>query len=107
VAGDINASERIFQSKIEQIASMNGWLIHHISPHQVRPGVWRSDSTGFPDLVLAHRERGLIFAELKLETGKLTPMQVVWANAVSPHAEHYVWRPSQLEMIAERLGRKS
>jgi len=106
VAGDINASERIFQSAVEQIASMNGWLIFHPSPHQVRPGVYRSDGKGFPDLVLAHRERGLIFAELKLETGRLTPMQVVWANAVSPHAEHYVWRPNQLEMIAERLGRK-
>jgi hypothetical protein len=32
-------------------------------------------------------------------------MQVVWANALKPHVEHYVWRPNQLEMIAERLGR--
>jgi hypothetical protein len=105
-AKDPNASERIFQSQVEQIATMNGWLIHHISPHQVRPGVWRSDSTGFPDLCLAHRDRGVIFAELKLENGKLSTGQVIWANALKPHVEHYVWRPSQLEMIAERLGRK-
>jgi hypothetical protein len=56
--------------------------------------------------VLAHRERGIIFAELKLDAGKLSPMQVVWANALKPHVEHYVWRPNQLEMIAERLGRR-
>lgn len=103
---DPNASERIFQSQVEQIATMNGWLIHHPSPHQVRPGVWRSDGKGFPDLVLAHREKGLIFAELKLMDGKLSPMQVIWGNALKPHVEHYVWRPNQLEMIAERLGRK-
>ncbi len=101
------ATERIFQSKVEQIASMNGWLIFHPSPHQVRPGVFRSDGKGFPDLVLAHRERGVIFAELKLDKTKLTPMQVIWANAISPHAEHYVWRPNQLELIAERLGRRA
>jgi hypothetical protein len=104
VAGE--ATERIFQSKVEQIASMNGWLIFHPTPHQVRPGVFRSDGKGFVDLVLAHRDRGVIFAELKLEGGKLSPMQVVWANALKPHVEHYVWRPNMLELIAERLGRK-
>ena len=101
-----DASERLFQDKVEQIAKMNGWLIFHASPHLVRPGVWRSDGKGFPDLVLAHRERGVIFAELKLGAGKLSPMQVVWANAIKPHVEYYVWRENQLEMIAERLGRK-
>jgi hypothetical protein len=103
VKGDV--TERIFQSKIEQVALLNGWLIHHPSPHQVRPGVWRSDGKGFPDLVLAHRERGLIFAEIKLDDTKLSPMQVIWANALKPHVEHYVWRPNQLDAIALRLGR--
>ena len=101
------ATERIFQSKVEQLAVMNQWLVFHPTPHQVRPGVFRSDGKGFPDLVLAHRERGIIFAELKLEGGKLSPMQVIWANALKPHVEHYVWRPNQLEMIAERLGRRA
>jgi hypothetical protein len=100
------ATERIFQSKVEQIASMNGWLIFHPTPHQVRPGVFRSDGKGFPDLVLAHRERGVIFAELKLGAGKLSPMQVIWANALKPHVEYYVWRENQIELIAERLGKK-
>jgi hypothetical protein len=100
------ATERIFQSKVEQLAVMNQWLVFHPTPHQVRPGVFRSDGKGFVDLVLAHRERGVIFAELKLEGGKLSPMQVVWANALKPHVEHYVWRPNMLELIAERLGRK-
>jgi hypothetical protein len=102
-----DASEKLFMDQVMQIAKMNSWMIHHPTPHQVRPGVFRSDGKGFPDLVLAHRERGLIFAELKLDGGKLSPMQVIWANAVSPHAEHYVWRPNQIELIAERLGRRA
>lgn len=102
---DPNASERLFQSQVEQLAVMNQWLVFHPTPHQVRPGVFRSDGKGFVDLVLAHRERGVIFAELKTMDGKLSPMQVVWANALKPHVEHYVWRPNQLEAIALRLGR--
>ena len=98
-------TERMFQDQVEQIARMNGWIIHHPSPHMVRPGVWRSDGQGTPDLIMAHRERGLIFAELKVETGKLSTSQVMWANALKPWCEHYVWRPSQIELIAERLGR--
>jgi hypothetical protein len=100
------ATERIWQDKIEHIAKMNSWLIFHPSPHQVRPGVYRSDGKGFVDLVLAHRDRGLIFAELKLENTKLTPAQVMWANAVKPWAEYYVWRPSMIDLIAARLGKK-
>ena len=101
----MDMTERMFQDKVEFLFRMNGWVFHHPSPHQVRPGVWRSDGQGTPDIIAAHRERGLIFAELKLETGKLSTGQVIWAHALKPWAEYYVWRPSQLDLIAERLGR--
>jgi len=97
-------TERMFQDKVEQIAKMNGWLIFHPSPHQVRPGAWRSDGKGFPDLVLAHRDRGLIFAELKTDAGSMTPAQKMWAVAISKFAEWYLWRPSDIDKIAKRLG---
>ena len=101
-----DASERLFQDQVMQIAKMNGWLIFHPSPSQVRPGIWRSDGKGFPDLVLAHKDRGLIFAELKTRTGKLSEAQVEWGTALWTWAEWYEWRPADLEKIAERLGRK-
>ena len=100
-------NEKLFQEQVIRLAQMNGWLHFHPAPHQVRPGVFRSDGKGFPDLVLAHRERGVIMAELKTADGKLSLNQVKWANHISPWVEHYVWRPAQLEMIAERLGRKA
>ena len=99
-------SERIWQDTVEHLAKMNGWLVFHPTPHQVRPGVFRSDGQGFPDLVLAHKERGLIFAELKTERGKVSPAQKAWALAILPHAEWYLWRPSQIDLIAKRLGAK-
>jgi hypothetical protein len=101
-----DASERLFQDKVEQIAKMNGWLIFHASPHMVRPGVWRSDGKGFPDLVLCHPSRGLIFAELKSQEGRLSHEQKLWAEALlNAGVEHYVWRPNQLDLIAMRLGK--
>jgi hypothetical protein len=101
-----DASERLFQDKVEQIAKMNGWLIFHASPHLVRPGVWRSDGKGFPDLCLCHPSRGLIFAELKSQEGRLSHDQKLWAEALlNAGVEHYVWRPNQLDLIAMRLGK--
>ena len=100
----LDVSERVFQDQVEHIARMNGWQVFHPAPHQVRAGVWRTDGQGFPDLVLAHPERGLIFAELKTERGNVSPAQKIWARALIAHAEWYLWRPSQLELIAKRLG---
>ncbi len=97
-------SEAVFLDQVKQIAKMNGWLVFHPVPAQVRPGAWRSDGKGFPDLVLAHRERGVIFAELKTMQGRLSDDQVSWCNALQPHIECYVWRPNQLNLIAERLS---
>lgn len=98
-----DAHERIFQDQVLQIARMNGWLVHHATPHKVG-GTWRSDGNGTPDLILAHPQRGLIFAELKTERGKMSANQKLWALAVHPWAEYYLWRPSQLQLIATRLG---
>ena len=99
-----DASERVFQDKVIQIAKMNGWLVFHPVHAQVRPGTWRSYGKGFPDLVLAHKQRGVIFAELKTASGKLTHHQLEWLNAIGPHAERYVWRPTDLDAIAARLA---
>lgn len=98
------ASERLFQEAVLQLAILNGWQHFHPSPAQKRPGVWRTDGKGFPDLVLAHRDRGVIFAELKTSTGKMTPEQRTWEYNLYPHVEFYLWRPADLERIADRLG---
>lgn len=102
---DNNASERLFQSAIIQIALLNGWQMFHATPHQVRPGVFRSDGKGYPDLTLAHENKGLIFAEIKTATGKASKEQLGWLKALAPHAEVYIWRPEHLNQIEERLSR--
>ena len=105
-----NASEKLFESKVKQLAVMNGWHYFHATPHQVRPGVFRSDGKGFPDLCLtkapsASHAGGLIFAELKTAIGKPSKEQLEWLRALAPWAEVYLWRPNDLDHIADRLGR--
>lgn len=100
-----DASERVFQDQVAKMARGQGWLVFHTAPFQVRPGVWRSSGKGFPDLCLVHSAgRGVIFAELKTPTGRLSDEQLDWGTAlVKSGAEYYVWTPSDLEVIAKRL----
>jgi hypothetical protein len=102
------APEAILQSQVIQLAKMNGFRVHHARPVQQANGRWLTaiaGDAGFPDLVLAHSERGVLFLELKAENGKLSPGQVMWGNALSKHVEYYLIRPQDLDKLAKRLGR--
>ena len=102
-----NAPEAILQSKVITLAKMNGFRVQHSRPVQQANGRWLtaiSGDAGFPDLVLAHRDRGVIFIELKADKGKLTPGQAMWAHELMPHVEYWLVRPADLEKLAKRLG---
>lgn len=89
--------EKDFQANIIQLAQTLGWMIHHDR------GDYREcigGVSGFPDLVLA-KGRRVIFLELKSETGKITPNQQQWMNAL-PHC--YLVRPEDMQWVAELLG---
>ena len=111
---NLNVSEKLFQEQVLRLAQINGWKRFH--PMAVRDynGGYRTalaGDKGFPDLVLARatttqRVGGLIFAELKSETGRLAIEQIEWSEHLAPWAEWYLWRPRDLDAIAERLSRK-
>lgn len=105
------ASEAVFQAQVIRIAKMNGWMVFHPRKIQSRDGRWLTavqGDVGFPDLVFAHRDRGIIFAELKSSVGRLEDQQTKWLEElVLAGAEAYIWRPKDLQDIADRLGRKS
>lgn len=82
--------EKALQQAVLALAKLNGWMVYHTFDS-------RRSEAGFPDLVLVHPERRLMYCvELKSETGKLTPAQARWLEAVyhvgyPPLAA--VWRP--------------
>lgn len=102
------APEAILQSQVIQLAKMNGFRVHHARPVQQANGRWLTaiaGDAGFPDLVLAHRDRGVLFLELKAESGRLTPGQIEWGQNLGPHVEYWLVRPDDLPKLAKRLGR--
>ena len=102
--------ESHFQNSVIMLAKLHGWLIMHTRAVEIRPGVWKTPlqgHAGYPDLTLAHRYRGVIFAELKSTKGRLSPLQKAWHETLSEAgAEVYVWRPDDIDAISKRLANK-
>ncbi len=81
--------EAELQDAIVEAAMMLGWRVMHTRPARTGKG-WRTPlqgHRGFPDLVLVRPPR-LVFAELKSLSGKLTPEQTAWIDALDKVAEH-------------------
>lgn len=104
-----NAPEKILQDKVIHLAKMNGFQVQHSRPVQQKNGRWLTaiqGDPGFPDLCLAHRERGVLFLEIKSDVGRLSPGQVMWQRALAEHVEYWVVREADLPKLAKRLGSK-
>jgi hypothetical protein len=102
-----DASERLFQDAVIQVATMNQWLVHHSEPGRYGHSTFTSGLAGYPDLTLvSKRQDGIIYAELKTAVGRLSDKQKhVLAMLHANGAEVYVWRPADMDFIVERLGR--
>lgn len=90
-------TEKDFRQQVLDAAQLLGWKAYF---------TWNSlhSPSGFPDLILCRPPR-IIFAELKKENGKVTPAQEEWILALGkcPGVETYLWRPSDIDTILEKL----
>jgi hypothetical protein len=106
----MSMSEAAFQTCVMDLARWTGWKVFH--PRTVKTDGGRhltayQGDRGFPDLVLAHKQRGVLFVELKTDKGRLDTHQEEWGrHLVAAQAEYYVWRPSDWEEIKKRLRGK-
>ena len=80
-------TEKQLSAHIVRLAQMLGYLVYHTYDS-------RRSARGFPDLVLVHVNRPIIFAELKSERGRVSPDQQNWLDRLAEQAAVYVWRPS-------------
>jgi hypothetical protein len=94
-------TESEWQSQIIEIAHLLSWRVAHFRPARTNKG-WRTavsaDGKGWPDLVLV-RDR-VVFAEAKVEKGRLDVEQEGWRDALlEAGAEWYVWRPQDVDEV--------
>lgn len=103
-----DASEAMFQKDVVRLATMYEWLVHHVRPGRYGEFYKTDGLPGMPDLVLISlRNRGVIFAELKTVRGRLNENQLIVGKALMQNgAEYYVWRPNDMQDIADRLAGK-
>jgi hypothetical protein len=100
-------SEKEWQKMVTETADWFGWIYYHSRPALTQAGKWATPLqglAGFPDLVLVHKTRGLVFAELKSQTGRLTDKQERWIDLLTySGAEAHVWRPTDWPAVLRRL----
>ena len=90
-------SEEDFMRSVMKIASECGWRVYHTRDS-------RRSQAGFPDLTLV-RTGQIIFAELKSQKGRIKKEQQAWLDDLreNGHVDVYLWRPSDLQDIIDRL----
>ncbi len=103
-------SEQDFQSQVIDLARQTGWRLAHFRPGKTAGGRWATQMSGhigYPDLTLVRDDR-LIFAELKSADGETTLGQTAWLHELGnvEHVTAQLWRPHDLETIAEQLRRR-
>lgn len=103
-------TEARFLARVTDLAQLQGWKWMHIRPGLNERGRYRTPvagplGAGWPDLVLVRNTR-LIFAELKAERGRITPLQesVLWVLGGLPQVEVFIWRPRDWETIERVLA---
>jgi hypothetical protein len=101
--------EGAFQRQVIQLAHTFGWLVQHTRPAK-QGDRWLtpiSGDVGFPDLVLVHPHRGVLFVELKSDTGAVSDAQYKWGRAIRDGGSEWrIWRPKDWPEIEKRLGAK-
>lgn len=87
--GARRVTEVELQREVERICDQLGLLWFHDRDS-------RRNKPGFPDLVVCGRG-GLLFIELKSETGHIKPAQLEWAVRLQAAGAAYrLWRPESL-----------
>ena len=102
----LSQTEAAFGASVEHLLTLYRWRWIHYEPAIRGSGRWATPlrgKRGFPDY-FAVRDGRIIIAEIKNESGRLSPFQRAWiADLERSFVEVYVWRPSDLPTIVELL----
>ncbi len=92
--------ETPFQNRVIDLAKRHGFICYHTHNS-------RRSAKGYPDVAFAKVGAPFRYflAELKRETEKPSPEQLVWINAIrAAGIDCYLWRPSDWPFIVQTLS---
>lgn len=91
--------EKLWQRTVIECFRVQGWRVWHDTV------AYRSDA-GWPDLVCVHPRHGVVFCELKAESGRLSPAQEAWRDdLIAAGQSWFLFKPSDwLEVVAVANG---
>ena len=95
--------ERDFQTLVEGIMRANRWSVYSVR----RSDLAQASLAGYPDITAWRvADQRLIFAELKTDTGRVSPAQEAVLEELRSlgRAEVYLWRPKNLPEIRQILA---
>lgn len=103
-------TEAEFQDQVVDYAHLKGWKVAHFHVAMTKAGEYHTpvaaDAKGWPDLCMIRDER-MVVAELKSETGRLSPEQADWIAKFSyldaSTVRTFVWQPHEWDDIVEVL----
>lgn len=95
-----------------RLARLQDWRVFHARTSRTASGghatAVAGDGVGFPDLVLVKIGVGVLYRELKTDTGRLRDEQSAWGYALrEAGADWAVWRPADWPEITETLARRT
>jgi len=90
-------TEREFLRQVAELARLYRWRVYH-------PWLSIRSDRGWPDVAMVRPPR-LVLAELKTARGKVSPHQAEWLDLLGacPGVEVFLWRPDDIQRIAEIL----
>jgi hypothetical protein len=99
-------TEAQWQRTVLDVAYRHVWRVFHPITSQKKGhyATFQAGAKGYPDLTLARAGDGILFVELKTDTGKLRPEQEEWRDTIlAAGGEWHLWRPSDYEIMYDRL----
>lgn len=92
----VKITEKVFQTRVLDLARLYRLAVYHTYDS-------RRSNPGFPDLVVVGHHQ-VLYAELKTETGRMSPHQILWQRRLqAAGCEYHLWRPSDYDTIHDRF----
>jgi hypothetical protein len=109
-------TEHQYQRTVTALATACGWTWWHVSDSRRSAGgrvIGDASVAGLPDLLMVHPTRGVVFAELKRQDGKVRDSQRRAFDALAPAAlcaaltackvRVHLWRPGDFDDVVRPL----